>query len=234
MVGKCPCTGACVGRGQFVVSIGCTCGSRLPMCSSAAFPSCTPPGVSWSQTLMSSSVSLGIPLYFVLQRTEEEKCLICYPRAGILHSYLHLFPPHTGILGSYPCSLQSQSPSFSAPSKGLGACVCSSHIFSFCLEGESLRSSAAGRAELCWGYCYAGRCSQLLRQDFDEKIITGQTDGCWMPSPNVRASCVPFSPGSEGTGYGCALKTFPKILELVVCDVQKLSTLYLNKVIPSS
>lgn len=49
-VAKRPCTGVC-GRvgvcvGHFVVSIGYTCGSLLPMCSGAAFACCTPLGVS--------------------------------------------------------------------------------------------------------------------------------------------------------------------------------------------
>lgn len=100
----------------------------------------------------------GNSFFFLLQSTGEEKCLICSLGVGVPHSSLNFFLLHRGILGSYPCPRLFQSRSFSAPSQGLWMCVCSSHTFSFCLEGESFRVSAAGRAELWWGYCYAGRC----------------------------------------------------------------------------
>lgn len=56
-----------------------------------------------------------------------------------------------------PSFVPAGTPS-SVPNQGLQMCPCSSPTFSFRLEGESFRVSEAGRAELWWGHCSAGRC----------------------------------------------------------------------------
>lgn len=184
-------------------------------------------------------MALGIPLYFLLQNTGEGNCLICSLRVEVSHSSLSFFPPHTGIWWSYPCPHQFQSPSFSAPSQGFWMCACSSHTFSFCLEGESFRLSSAGGAELrlgvllCWEMLTATVPGLWWKDNYRpdwwllDALIRCQGFMCPALPPSH------FLQDQKGTAYGC-LKTFPKILELVGCDVQKPSALHLNKVMPSS
>jgi len=142
------------GRVEPVVSTGYTCGSFLPACSGAAFPSCTPLRVSLSQTLTSTPVALGIPMYFLLHGTPEPHL---FPQ-GRGSSQLHQFfsSPHR-CFGKLSLPLPApESLIFSTRPRALNVCMV--HTFSFCLEGESFRASEAGRAELWWRYCDAGRC----------------------------------------------------------------------------
>lgn len=145
-----------------------------------------PPCVLWCCLCMLCSVrSILVPNpYLRTSCSGNSKVPHLSPQDRGSSQLLHLFPPTQTF---WETTLLLSSPSFSAASQGLWICMCSSHTFSFCPECESFR--ACGRKDkaavgvlLCW--------EMLLCQAFDEKIIAGLTDGCWIPRPVTRASHV--------------------------------------------
>lgn len=170
----------------------------------------------------------------------RRKVLHLFPQGrGLSRLPQFFFAPHTGILGSYPCPRQFQSPSFSAPSQGLWMrVVFLPHLFF--LSGGWIIQGVCGRKgrAVVW---------VLLRWE----MLTATVPGLWW-KVNYRPDwwlldaltrcqgfmCPALPPSQflqdqKSTAYVC-LKTFPKILESVGCDVQKPSVLHLNKVMLSS
>lgn len=170
----------------------------------------------------------------------RRKVLHLFPQGrGLSRLPQFFFAPHTGILGSYPSPRQFQSPSFSAPSQGLWMrVVFLPHLFflsgGWIIQGVCGRKGrAVVRVLLCWEMRTATVPGLWWKDNYrpDWWLLDALTRCQGFMCPALPPS--QFLQDQKTTAYRC-LKTFPKILESVGCDVQKPSALHLKKVMPPS